>query len=309
MVNNCYKVTPLIGDSDFIQNLKGLVSSVGANTASVLISGERGTGKKLLAQRIHYATGTNQTKRDFYEINCKVCDVSDAKMTLNGITRFIPVEKKISLFINHIDELNEELQLYFLKCIEEIRKLGLQVKIISSAESNLEEKVESKKFLKDLFFQISTVVINTVPLRQRKEDIMPIAEFYRQTFAKQSGINLQNFSDKAKDALENQFWKGNVDELINSIQKAFMVSDNQIITVNALGINAKATEVPVDVSDMKDNENGNFMTLKDAVDEFKKAYLIKVLEANGWNQTKTARILGIQRTYVIKLINELEIKR
>ena len=138
---------------------------------------------------------------------------------------------------------------------------------------------------------------------------MPIAEFYRQTFAKQSGINLQNFSDKAKDALESQFWKGNVDELINSIQKAFMVSDNQIITVNALGINAKATEVPVDVSDMKDNENGNFMTLKDAVDEFKKAYLIKVLEANGWNQTKTARILGIQRTYVIKLINELEIKR
>lgn len=311
MINNNCKVTELVGKSNFIQNIKSVVEQVSKNNASVLLAGERGTGKRLIAQHIHYKTDEKQTKRDFFEVNCKSPDTSDMISVFSGIKRFIPVDKQITLFVNHVDEMKSDVQSYFLQCIDEMRNLNLKVKIISATESNLEVLVEKGIFLKELFFKLSSVVLNIEPLRQRKEDILPIAEFYRQQFCKQSGISLTQFSANAIEAMENQFWRGNVDELINSIQKAFMVYDDSVIKAVDLGLDSNfGKDGKIESLEISQAGNGtDYLPLKDAVDQFKKNYITKILEENGWNQTKTARILGIQRTYVIKLIKELQIKK
>ena len=120
-------------------------------------------------------------------------------------------------------------------------------------------------------------------------------------FSYKSSIFKPLFSKEAIFLMENAFYKGNVDELLNSIQRAFIVGEIPVIKPVDLGFNE-------DNSSLVTCENLN-LPLKQAIDSFKKEYLTKVLEANGWNQTKTAQILGIQRTYVIRLINELGIRK
>ena len=141
-------------------------------------------------------------------------------------------------------------------------------------------------------------------MRQRKEDIIPIAETYLKKFAKKSGLSFKAFSDGAKKAMLENFWQGNADELINAVQRAFIVGEPEIIIESDLGFVTESSTVVETIENV-----GEDRTLKTAVDAFKREYLIKILEENGWNQTKTAAVLGIQRTYVIRLMNELHIRR
>ena len=162
---------------------------------------------------------------------------------------------------------------------------------------NLDELVNTGNFSSELYYQLNAVVINVLPLRQRKEDIIPIANYYLNSFNQKSGYAFTDFTESAKEEMENYFWTGNADELINSIQRGFIVGKVPLINSEDLGIGIAAAS---------DTET---KTLKEALDAFKKDYVTKVLQENGWNQTKTAKILGIQRTYVIRLINELQIRK
>lgn len=303
------KITPLIGDSDFTHNICNLISTISKNFASVLLIGERGSGKRLIAQHIHNAFALDSqinsfNKKDFYEINCKSFSESDIRLVFGGISRFVPEGKKVTLFVNFVNELSAQLQVDFYNTIIKARENGVNLKIICSSEINFEEDVLSGKFSTDLYYLINSVVLNTQPLRLRKDDILPIAEYYRELFKKQSGLDFVQFSDMAKEELTLQYWKGNIDELINSIQRAFLVGNEKIIKTEDLGL-VSSTSVNADVTGYGLEDK----SLKNAINSFKKDYVTKVLEENDWNQTKTARILGIQRTYVIKLINELGIKK
>ncbi len=303
------KITPLIGDSDFTHNICNLISTISKNFASVLLIGERGSGKRLIAQHIHNAFALDSqinsfNKKDFYEINCKSFSESDIRLVFGGISRFVPEGKKVTLFVNFVNELSPQLQVDFYNTIIKARENGVNLKIICSSEINFEEDVLSGKFSTDLYYLINSVVLNTQPLRLRKDDILPIAEYYRELFKKQSGLDFVQFSDMAKEELTLQYWKGNIDELINSIQRAFLVGNEKIIKTADLGL-VSSTSVNADVTGYGLEDK----SLKNAINSFKKDYVTKVLEENDWNQTKTARILGIQRTYVIKLINELGIKK
>lgn len=303
------KITPLIGDSDFTHNICNLISTISKSFASVLLIGERGSGKRLIAQHIHNAFALDSqinsfNKKDFYEINCKSFSESDIRLVFGGISRFVPEGKKVTLFVNFVNELSAQLQVDFYNTIIKARENGVNLKIICSSEINFEEDVLSGKFSTDLYYLINSVVLNTQPLRLRKDDILPIAEYYRELFKKQSGLDFVQFSDMAKEELTLQYWKGNIDELINSIQRAFLVGNEKIIKTADLGL-VSSTSVNADVTGYGLEDK----SLKNAINSFKKDYVTKVLEENDWNQTKTARILGIQRTYVIKLINELGIKK
>ena len=145
-----------------------------------------------------------------------------------------------------------------------------------------------------------------MPLRQRREDILPSAQSYLTSFSKKSGLKFTSFSEGAQKALIEHFWQGNADELINAVQRAFIVGQPPVISETDLGLIQPGLTSAVNetVDGM-----GEDKSLKTAIDSFKKEYLTKVLEENDWNQTKTAAVLGIQRTYVIRLMNELHIRR
>ena len=295
-------LVPFAGLSNFANQMRDLIENLSKDNASVLLIGERGTGKRLISQHIHYKAAGNFGY--FFEINCKSFEKQQIIEAFSAVENLIALNQKITLFVSFVDELSDEMQQFFKAFLQKTVKKSLNIKIICSVENSLEEKVSRGYFLPDLYYKLNSVVLNVLPLRQRKEDIIPIAQTYLKSFSKKSGYKFSEFSDDAKKAMENSIWPGNADELINAVQRAFIVGNPPVINSSDLGLFSSRNFFD------DYNQNGNeSKTLKIAVETFKKEYVKKVLEENGWNQTKTAKVLGIQRTYVIKLINELNIQK
>lgn len=296
-------IVPFVGESSFTKEIKALIQTLSKNNSSILLIGERGAGKRLIAQHIHFSIA--KSFGYFFEVNCKCFDDNQILVAFDTVSKLIAYEQRITLFVSFVDQMPAPLQTSFLELIKKSSAKGLDLKIICSVESSLEEKVNQGKFLSDLYYRLNAVVLNILPLRQRKEDIIPIAESYLKSFAKKSGYEFSSFSDMAKTAMLNHFWLGNADELINAVQRAFIVGKPPVIKAQDLGLEA---ENSVESNSAIETELED-KSLKAAVDLFKKEYITKILEENGWNQTKTAEILGIQRTYVIRLMNELDIRK
>ena len=294
------KVIPFAGDSNFTKELKGLVHTLSQSNASVLLVGEKGTGKKLFAQHLH--SDVSKDFSDFFEINCKSFHAEQILSVFNDIGKIELSGQRITLYVSFIDDLSGELQQLFLELIDNSLKRGVNLKIISSVEDSLKSKVNNGLFLPDLYYRLNAIVLNMLPLNHRKDDILPIAKMYFSNFKKKSGIRFEDFSDEAKQMMVSHLWVGNIDELINSIQRAFIVGIPPMITPDDLGLFHQYS-FGIDYDDKNDR------SLKSALHAFKKEYLTKLLKENGWNQTKTAKILGIQRTYVIRLMNELHIQK
>lgn len=295
-------LTPFAGQSSFAKEINTLVQTLSKNNASVMLVGERGTGKRLTAQHIHFSAAGNLGY--FFEVNCRSFSEAQIIEAFETVSKLIAYDQKITLFVCYADKLSLKMQNAFLEFMKKTSEKGLNFKVITSVEVPLEEQVKEGAFLSDLFCRLNSVVLNFLPLRQRAEDIMPIAESYLAKFAKKSGLAFNAFSDGAKKAMLGNFWQGNVDELINAVQRAFIVGEPPLISESDLGFASESTTILETIEKVGDDR-----TLKTAVDSFKREYLIKTLEENGWNQTKTAAVLGIQRTYVIRLMNELNIRR
>lgn len=293
-------IPPFVGVSDFTKEMQTLIPNLSKNNASVLLIGERGSGKRLIAQHIHYSAA--KSFGYFFEINCKSFSREQILLSYETVSKLIAFDQRITLFISNVDELPLELQTSLLELINGTARKGLDLKLICSAENSLEDKTKQGTFLPDLYYRLNALILNVLPLRQRKEDIVPIAESYLKSFSIKSGYKFNEFSEGAKQALINHFWIGNIDELINSVQRAFIVGEEPVINAVDLGFEDAFTESIAETS-LEDK------SLKTAVDLFKKEYVTRILEENGWNQTKAARILGIQRTYVIRLMNELQIRK
>ena len=295
-------LVPFAGLSAFAIQMRDLIDNLSKDNASVLLIGERGTGKRLISQHIHYKAAGNFGY--YFEINCKSFDKQQIIESFSTVENLIALNQKITLFLSFVDELSDEMQQIFKTFLQKTVKKSLNIKIICSVENSLEEKVSRGYFLPDLYYRLNSVVLNVLPLRQRKEDIIPIAQTYLKSFSKKSGYHFSDFSEDAKTVMENYIWTGNADELINAVQRAFIVGNPPVINSSDLGI--FSSQIFFNNNCQNNNER---KTLKNAIESFKKEYVTKILEENSWNQTKTAKVLGIQRTYVIKLINELNIQK
>ena len=296
------KVTPFAGQSSFAKEISSLVQTLSGNNASVLLIGERGTGKRLVAQHIDFSAAGSLGY--FFEVNCRSFSEVQILESFETVSKLIAYNQKITLFVCFADRLTPKIQSAFLEFIKNTCEKGLNLKIVTSVETSLEEKVASGQFNSELYGRLNSVVLNFLPLRQRKEDILPIAEYYLAKFSRKSGLGFTTFSDGAKKALLECFWQGNSDELINAVQRAFIVGEPPVISESDLGFGNESSAIVETIERV-----GEDRTLKTAVDSFKREYLVKILEENGWNQTKTAAVLGIQRTYVIRLMNELNVRR
>ena len=299
------KVTPFAGASSFAKEIGTLVQTLSGNNASVLLIGERGTGRRLVAQHIHFSSAGNLGY--FFEVNCRLFSEAQILEAFETVSKLIAYNQKITLFVCFADMLSLKMQGVFLEFIKKTSEKGLNLKIVTSVETPLEDKVRKGEFNSELYGRLNSVVLNFLPLRQRREDIIPIAETYLAKFAKKSGFAFTEFSEGAKKAMKEGFWKGNADELINAVQRAFIVGQPPVITESDLGLVTEAFAVGETVEAVGKSDGDK--KLKTAVDAFKREYLIRILSENGWNQTKAVAVLGIQRTYVIRLMNELQIDR
>lgn len=306
-----------------VLDLFKVIEQVAETNSSVLILGESGVGKELVAERIHLKSP--RCSKPFVRVNCAALSEQLLESELFGHVRGAftdAVSDSIgrfenanggTIFLDEIGELPYNLQAKLLRVIQtrSFEKVGssktitADVRIIAATNRDLEAMIKQGTFRSDLFFRLNVLPITVPPLRRRQGDIEPLADFFRKKFSVETKKNFTGFSEDALHLLHTYSWPGNIRELENSIERACVLGTPPIIEAANLRINS--AELAEGVSSFI-NTGGKAASLKDALFRFKKEYVTNVLEQTGWNQTEAAKILDVQRTYVSRLMHELSIR-
>ena len=179
-----------------------------------------------------------------------------------------------------------------------LTEIPLDVRFVAATNKDIEAEVDSGRFRADLYYRLNVLPIYIPPLRERREDIPPLAEFFLKRFNREIKKQITGFTTEAMQTLLSYSWPGNVRELENAIERAVVVSQTDVIHPEVFALET-GTHGRADDYGTK--------SLKEAVNVFKKHYIRQALERNEWNQTRTSKQLGIQRTYLSRLVKELEI--
>ncbi|MCG8573216.1 MAG: sigma-54 dependent transcriptional regulator [Spirochaetes bacterium] len=307
----------ICGQSRQIKELIEVSSRIANTDATVLITGESGTGKELFANYIQkYSSRRDQP---FITINCAAIPGALLENEFFGHKKGAftdALDDQIgkfgyanggTVFLDEIGELELSLQAKLLRFIQSKRyqpigsnqDIESDVRIISATNKDLFQLITENKFREDLFYRLNVVPIKIPPLRERKDDILAIADYYFDFYNTKYQKKLNSVSNKLKQKLLNHAWRGNVRELQNVIEKAVVLAKK----------NSVLTDIDLNEEKQPHSSNKEIKSLKEAVDDFKKDYIIYSLNQNNWNQTKTAEKLQIQRTYLARLIKELKINK
>jgi len=291
---------PIIGRSRQIQGLIHLINLMAENSSTtVLIEGETGTGKELVARNIHLLSG--RADKPFVDINCasipehifesELCGYeagafTDAKTTKKGL---LEIADGGSLFLDEIGEMPQQLQAKLLRVIETktFRRVGgtrdirVDVRIIAATNKDLGECAKEGSFREDLYYRINVMPIKIPPLRERAEDIPMLAEFFLFDTAGNMSRKISSIDKEALKSLCSYSWPGNIRELRNVLERAIILCQGQVITTGSLTLPAAAPE-----------ETPELLTLS----EVERIHIRNVLASSGNNRTKAAKVLGISRS-------------
>ncbi len=305
-----YEEYGIVGESKEIKKVLSLIDSIKNSSCNVLISGETGTGKELVARMLHY-TSCRKIK-PFIVVNCAAIPKELLESELFGhergaftgaVSRRIGRFEEVSsgtLLLDEIGELDLPLQAKLLRVLQEkeIERLGSNKKIkvdfrlICSTNRDLEVEVKKGNFREDLYYRINVFQIKLPPLRDRKEDIPLLADFFLKQFSCREKKKL-SFSKEVLDIFEKFRWPGNVRQLKNIIERAVVLARGREITTKELPpeiVNTQYDEKAKKISSLKDLE---LLAIKDTL-----------IKCNG-NKSKAARMLGISRKTLYKRLNEL----
>ncbi|ADL08575.1 sigma-54-dependent transcriptional regulator [Thermosediminibacter oceani] len=281
------------------------LDAIAQSDSNVLIEGETGTGKELVARMIHEKS--RRSSGPLVTINCSAIPGNLFESELfghekNAFTGAGERKKGLfelanggSLFLDEMGELPLELQSKLLRVLEDrkIRRVGglsnlpVNVRIISATNKDLKAEVERGNFRRDLFYRICVFHIKIPPLRKRRCDIIPLLEYYRTFFNRQFKKNITGFSEGALRILQNYYWPGNVRELKNILERAFILARKNLITEYELPMELKSGRT----ESTEISESSTFLSLED----MEKRHIKDALERTHWNITKAAELLGISR--------------
>ena len=324
-----------VAKSASVIDLLHIIEEVAKTNTTILITGESGVGKELFAEQLH--TKSSRREKPFIRVNCAALSPSLLESELFGhvkgaftdavtdrIGRFEASDGG-TIFLDEIGELSLDLQAKLLRVLQEhkFEKVGsnktisVDVRVVAATNRNLEQMVTDGLFRSDLYYRLNVVPLNIPPLRERKDDIEPLASFFLDKFSRETKKIFTGFSASAMRALYDYYWPGNVRELENSIERACVLGHPPVIQAEDLRINSVYVASPAEGGNGLGNAYDNYAseaadcedkTLKSAINKFKAAYIRKILNETSWNQTEAGKILGIQRTYVSRLLSELNIR-
>lgn len=303
----------IIAKSAGFRGALDLAKRVANSTANVLIMGESGTGKEVLARATHDLG--ERKKAPFVAINCAAIPESLLEAELFGYAKGSftgAIDKKEglfegasggTLFLDEIGDLSLPLQAKLLRVLQErkIKRIGenrfreINVRIVTATHKDLRKEVLAKNFREDLFFRLNVIPIVIPPLRERDEDILPLAEFFQKKFATLNGLPSKKFTKEALNFLIRHPWPGNVRELENIIEKAVVLSNQSEISLEDLGVDTLA---PIEASKPTiEKESSEAMRLVPGlpVEEVLRKHILNTLQFNGGSREKTAKMLQIDR--------------
>ena len=305
----------IIGESPNIITLKNEISKAGASQGRVIIYGESGVGKELIARALHKAS--DRKDKNFIEVNCAAIPQELIESELFGHEKGsftgayerkkgkFELADKGTLFLDEIGDMSLTTQAKVLRVIEtqEFQRVGgskkikVDVRIIAATNKDLNEEIKKGNFREDLYFRLNVIPIYVPPLRERKDDIPLLVEYFLKNFAQQYGQKQKKISKVTLSSLMDYDWPGNVRELKNTIERFVIMTPPETIDTK---YTPSFKEAKMDYYSYK--------TLREARDQFEKDFILKKLQDNNWNISKTAGELEIERSNLHRKIKSLGIE-
>ncbi len=313
-----YTCDSIIGKSREIKYLKQQAARAASNDSTVMVTGDSGTGKELFAQAIHH--GSKRSLHPFIRINCAAIpkDLLESELfgyeagaftgaKATGKPGKFELADKGTIFLDELGDLPLEMQPKLLRVLEEkefervggTRMIRSDFRVICATNQDLEAMIEQKRFRKDLFYRLNVIPIEIPPLRERREDILPIARHLIQKMTREADLSEMKIEKMAEQELLSHDWPGNVRELSNVLERAMYASEDNMIYKGdlpfSMAFSDKKTKEPTRAS-LKNTQN---------LAQIKAIY--QALAKTGYNKTKAARLLGIHRTLLYKKMKEYKI--
>ncbi|MEW5948945.1 MAG: nif-specific transcriptional activator NifA [Thermodesulfobacteriota bacterium] len=295
-----YSISHIVGNSSRMKEVYEMISRVAGSNATVLIRGESGTGKELVANALHY--NSRRAHKPFIKVNCSALPETLIESELFGhekgaFTGAIHQKKGRfelaeggSIFLDEVGELSQNIQVKLLRVIQEheFERLGgtqtihCDVRIIAATNKDLEEALSKGTFREDLYYRLNVFPIHIPPLRERRTDILLLAEHFLERFCRENNKNIRRISTPAIDMLMQYHWPGNVRELQNCMERAILVCDEEVI---------KSYHLPPTLQTPGSSRTHSRLSLAEAVDNTEKEMIIEALKETRGNQSQAAQYL------------------
>jgi DNA-binding NtrC family response regulator len=316
-----------VGVSDAVQEIFKLIQKISPINCNVLIQGESGTGKGLLARAIHF--GSPRREHPFVVVDCAALTESLLESELFGYTKgaftganankegYFKTADKGTIFLDEISELSTSLQGRLLRMAQDheiipvggTRPFKIDTRILAASNKDIEQLVKEGKFREDLYFRLNVVKINIPPLRERKYDIVPLTRFFMDKFKQRFDKNELSIDQDVLAFFQQYEWPGNVRELENVVQRMVITADRRGITMNDLPENMQPVG-PSQDTDYSSLSDLDFVEAKKrCLDNFTRQYLLDALRHYRGNISRTAKEIKVQRPSIQRMLKRYGIKK
>jgi DNA-binding NtrC family response regulator len=300
----------ILGESLKVKEVLATIARVAPTDSSVLITGENGSGKELVAKAIHRLS--KRAQGPLVEVNCAAIpnELIESELfghekgsftgaTVQRMGKFELADGG-TIFLDEVGDMSMNAQAKVLRVLEErkiervggARQIVVDVRVIAATNKDLIEAIKQHLFREDLYHRLNVIPIHVPPLRERREDIPVLAAAFAEDICQRNGIALKSFSPEALSKLQSLEWSGNVRELRNIVERLLILTPKNVIEADAIdsGVRGKTNQ-----SDDMVNSGGTFQDFKDRAEA---AFIRKQLELHGWNISRTAEALDIQRSHL-----------
>ena len=326
----------IIGDSEAVQELRRVIAQAAPSNGRVLITGENGTGKELVARGIHQQS--LRSGGPFVEVNCAAIPEELIESELFGHTKGsftgatasrkgkFEIADGGTLFLDEIGDMTLKTQAKVLRALQEQKiepvggaaSVNVDVRVIAATNKNLEEEIRKGMFRDDLYFRLNVIPIHVLPLRERRSDIPVLVKHFSREYAAEYGRHIKDYAPEAMEMLVAHDWPGNVRELRNMVERLVIMAKGDVVQVSDLGVprsplsaetalgSGSATSTPETGPPAGASAPiGDFDTLALAREDFERRYIAKKHEACHGNMSRTAEALGVERSYLYKKMKAL----
>ncbi len=303
-----YRFDDIIGDSQALKKVLSVVKKVAYSNASILIEGETGTGKELIAGAVHYNSG--RSEKPFIKVNCAALQDTLLESELFGHEKgaFTGADKQRigrfeqanfgTIFLDEIGDMSPSTQAKVLRVLQEqefervggTKTIKVDVRVISASNKDLREEIAAKSFRDDLYYRLNVVNIYIPPLRERREDILPLAKYFLRRFSGEMSKKVTGFTSEAESLLREYEWPGNIRELRNTLERSVLLSEKDWIRPDDLSLHGLDGMEPLNNAEKFQMPEGGIPLV-----EMEKKLILDALEKANWVQKEAAQYLGVSR--------------
>ncbi len=316
----------MIGESEPLRRVMEAVGRAAPTSATVLLQGESGVGKELVARTIH--RNSLRSRERFVQVNCAAIpdDLIESELfghekgsftgaTEKQIGKFEQADRG-TIFLDEIGDMSLKTQAKVLRVLQEgeVERLGssrtikVDVRVIAATNKDLEEEIRNNRFREDLYFRLAVIPIYVPPLRERGQDVLLLVRHFMDLFGRENNMRPKRIAPAAMDLLQRYRWKGNVRELRNTVERMLIMSPGDTIEVADLPASVRA-EPAAATDELEGGDGDRPGTLREFKELAERKFLVEKLRETGWNISKTAELIGTPRSNLYKKLEHYSIKQ